>query len=148
VRDRRYPSLVAVQRPCDAVAPQTTSLEPAGDGLYRIQWTHPDYGKGCLKALTGGGGAGLLEPRDNCEDGSLFSVEPSGEPGLGGYVLRVAGRGCVGIARSSTAEGAEAVMQPCTGKGRQVFLIRTAERGGHADGSGSSTVPRTRDAGK
>ncbi|GGM40206.1 hypothetical protein GCM10012275_08980 [Longimycelium tulufanense] len=127
VRDWRYTPLVAVQRPCDETAPQNTLLEFVGDGRYRIQWHHPDYGTGCLKALTSGQGAGLLEPKDNCDDGSLFSVEPSGELDKGRYVLRVEGQGCVGIRGSSAAPGAEAVMQRCVGKGRQVFLIRAVD---------------------
>ncbi|URM90463.1 helix-turn-helix transcriptional regulator [Streptomyces sp. MRC013] len=53
VRDRRYTPLVAVQRPCDRVAPQGTLLEPVGGNAYRIQWHHPDYGKGCLRVLPG-----------------------------------------------------------------------------------------------
>jgi hypothetical protein len=126
VRDRRHTPLVAVQRPCDEAAPQSTMLEPVRENLYRIQWHHPDYGKGCLKALTSGTGAGLLEPWDECEDGSLFRVEPSGPPSEGKFVLRVEGQGCVGIKESGAASGAEAVMETCKGKGRQVFLIRSA----------------------
>ncbi|MEW2289298.1 hypothetical protein [Streptomyces sp. NPDC047841] len=126
VHDWRYTPLVAVQRPCAEAAPQSTLLEPAGDGRYHIVWYHPDYGRGCLKALTDGDGAGLLEPMDVCSDGSLFTIEPSGELRKGGFVLRVEGSGCVGIAGSSSAHGAEAVMQRCEGKGRQVFLIRRA----------------------
>ncbi|MEW2512836.1 hypothetical protein [Streptomyces sp. NPDC046870] len=126
VRDWRYTPLVAVQRPCAEAAPQSTLLEPAGEGRYRIVWYHPDYGRGCLKALTDGDGAGLLEPMDVCSDGSLFTIEPSGELRQGAFVLRVEGSGCVGIVGSSSAHGAEAVMQRCEGKGRQVFLIRRA----------------------
>ncbi|WP_369218398.1 RICIN domain-containing protein, partial [Streptomyces flavofungini] len=148
VRDWRYTPLVAVQRPCDATAPQSTLLEPVGQDLYRVQWHHPDYGKGCLKALTSGSGAGLLEPMDDCADGSLFRVEPSGKLALGRFVLRVEGEGCVGIVRSSKAPGAEAVMQRCNGKGRQVFLIRAVDGGDGTGRSASSTVPSTRAAGK
>ncbi|MGW2033734.1 RICIN domain-containing protein [Streptomyces sp. NPDC001811] len=126
VRDWRYTPLVAVQRPCAEAAPQSTLLEPAGEGRYHIVWYHPDYGRGCLKALTDGDGAGLLEPMDVCSDGSLFTIEPSGELRRGRFVLRVEGSGCVGIAGSSSAHGAEAVMQRCEGKGRQLFLIRRA----------------------
>ncbi|MFE2444862.1 RICIN domain-containing protein [Streptomyces melanosporofaciens] len=126
VRDWRYTPLVAVQRPCAEAAPQSTLLEPAGDGKYHIVWYHPDYGRGCLKALADGDGAGLLEPMDVCADGSLFTIEPSGELRRGRYVLRIEGRGCVGIVDSSSVHGAEAVMQRCEGKGRQVFLIRRA----------------------
>ncbi|MEV5599269.1 hypothetical protein [Streptomyces sp. NPDC052496] len=126
VADRRHTPLVAVQRPCDRAAPPNTLLERAGKDLYRIQWHHPDYGKGCLQVLTGGRGAGLLEPRDDCAEGSLFRIEPSGDLDKGRYVLHVDGQGCVGIKDASTAAGTEAVMGRCVGKGRQIFLISPA----------------------
>ncbi|WP_202425427.1 RICIN domain-containing protein [Streptomyces sp. HUCO-GS316] len=123
VADRRYTPLVAVQRPCGEVAPQGTLLEPLGDGAFHIQWQHPDYGKGCLKALVEGPGTGLLEPMDNCEDGSRFLLEPTGAYGNGLYVLRVPGQGCVGIKGSDRGTGTEAVMGQCVGKGGQIFRI-------------------------
>ncbi|MFF8828795.1 hypothetical protein [Streptomyces sp. NPDC015131] len=126
VRDRRYTPLVAVQRPCAETAPQATRLEPVGGDRVRIQWHHPDYGKGCLKALAEGPGAGLLEPFDDCRQGSLFRLEASGSYTGGRYVLRVDGQGCVGIRDSATAEGTEAVMGRCVGRGGQVFLIEPA----------------------
>ncbi|GAA2796331.1 helix-turn-helix transcriptional regulator [Saccharopolyspora taberi] len=122
VRDRRYTALVAVQRPCDAVAPQTTLLEPVGGGLHRIQWHHPDHGKGCLKALADGPAAGLLEPWDACDQATSFRIEPR----FGTYVLRVDGRGCVGIAGSDPGEGAEAVVEQCAGQDGQAFFIEPA----------------------
>ncbi|MEV3987300.1 helix-turn-helix transcriptional regulator [Streptomyces sp. NPDC049837] len=125
VRDRRHTPLVAVQRPCDEAMPQATRLEPMGGDAYRIQWHHPDYGKGCLKALSEGPGEGLLEPYDDCAQGSRFHLEPSGPYGGGRYVLRVDGQGCVGIKNSDTSEGTEAVMERCVGRGGQVFLIET-----------------------
>ncbi|MFH9243230.1 RICIN domain-containing protein [Streptomyces anulatus] len=123
VRDRRYVPLVAVQRPCSDVAPQGTRLEPMGGDTYRIQWHHPDYGKGCLKALSEGAGAELLEPYDDCARGSRFHLEPSGSYAGGRFVLRVDGQGCVGIKGSGTSEGTEAVMERCVGRGGQVFVI-------------------------
>lgn len=126
VRDRRYTPLVAVQRSCDKVAPQATMLEAMGGDVRRIQWHHPDYGKGCLKALTVGAGTGLLEPLDDCELASRFHIEPSGAPGSGQYVLRVDGQGCVGIEGSEVHEGVEAVMERCVGKGGQVFFVEPA----------------------
>ncbi|MFE7870260.1 helix-turn-helix domain-containing protein [Micromonospora humida] len=126
VQDRRYVPLVAVQRRCDAVAPQGTVLEPMGGDLYRIQWHHPDYGKGCLKALSDGPGTGLLEPIDDCLQDSRFHLEPSAPYGSNRYVLRVDGQGCVGIRDSDTSEGTEAVMERCVGRGGQVFLIEAA----------------------
>ncbi|MFE7571786.1 helix-turn-helix domain-containing protein [Streptomyces sp. NPDC057539] len=126
VRDGRYVPLVAVQRPCGEVAPQGTVLEPVGGDKYRIQWHHPDYGKGCLMALSEGPGAGLLEPIDDCRQDSRIRVEPSGAYGAGRYVLRVDGQGCVGIKGSGRDEGTEAVMERCVGKGGQVFFIEPA----------------------
>lgn len=126
VLDRRYTPLVAVQRPCTKVTPQATKLEAMGGDTYRIQWHHPDYGKGCLEALEEGAGAGLLEPNDDCAQGSRFHLEPSGPYADSKYVLRVAGQGCVGIKASATFEGAEAVMGRCVGKGGQVFFIEPA----------------------
>ncbi|GAB3083027.1 hypothetical protein GCM10027186_47780 [Micromonospora schwarzwaldensis] len=126
VQDRRYVPLVAVQRRCDAVAPQDTMLESMGGDLYRIQWHHPDYGKGCLKALSDGPGVGLLEPIDDCLQDSRFHLEPSAPYGSNRYVLRVDGQGCVGIRESDASEGAEAVMERCVGRGGQVFFIEAA----------------------
>ncbi|CAM03510.1 hypothetical protein A8924_4631 [Saccharopolyspora erythraea NRRL 2338] len=126
VRDGRYASLVAVQRPCEEVAPQTTVLEPVGGDLRRIQWHHPEFGKGCLKALTDGPAAGLLEPWDACEKASSFLLQPAEVWGRGAFALRVQGQGCVGIAASDTTEGAEAVVEPCTGAENQAFLVEPA----------------------
>ncbi|MGW0792786.1 RICIN domain-containing protein [Streptomyces sp. NPDC002911] len=148
VRDWRYTPLVAVQRPCDEISPQSTLLESLGQGLYRIQWHHPDYGKGCLKALPSGSGKGLLEPMDDCTQGSPFSVEPSGPLGRGTFVLRLEGAGCVGIAGSGNDPGTEAVMQQCDGKEGQVFLIRAMDGGAGTGRPDSSTVPSTRTSGK
>ncbi|QUH02402.1 XRE family transcriptional regulator [Saccharopolyspora erythraea] len=126
VRDGRYSSLVAVQRPCEEIAPQTTVLEPVGGDLRRIQWHHPGFGTGCLKALTDGPAAGLLEPWDACEKASSFRLQPTEVWGRGAFALRVQGQGCVGIAASDTAEGAEAVVEPCTGAESQAFLVEPA----------------------
>ncbi|WP_157531778.1 helix-turn-helix transcriptional regulator [Kitasatospora sp. Root107] len=128
VRDQRYTPLVAVQRPCGEAGPQATLLEPLGGDEYHIQWHHPDYGKGCLKALTDGPGLGLLEPMDDCIRGSHFHVEPSGPAGSGTYVLRVDGQGCAGIAGDGTGAGTETVMAHCVGRGGQVFFVEPVTR--------------------
>ncbi len=112
VRDGRYGPLVAVQRPCSAVAPQTTTFEPLGPGAYRIAWTHPQFGKGCLKVLE----SGLLEPWDDCTKATPFVLERSADE----YVLRVDGLGCLGI--EGTGESAEAHVGKCD----QRFVIDAA----------------------
>lgn len=122
----RYESLVAVQRPCDEVAPQETTLVPLGGNTFRIRWYHPDHGPGCLTALAEGPGAGLLEPWDDCGRTTPFRIEPAGPDGSRRYSLRVDGRGCVAIRDADTAEGAEAVVEPCRPKDSQVFVIRSA----------------------
>ncbi|GAA3503330.1 hypothetical protein GCM10019016_104400 [Streptomyces prasinosporus] len=122
----RHKSLVAVQRPCDEVAPQETTLVPLGGNTFRIRWYHPDHGPGCLKALAGGPGSGLLEPWDDCGKTTPFRIAPAGPDGSRRYSLRVDGRGCVTISDANTSEGAEAVVEPCRPKDSQVFVIRPA----------------------
>lgn len=122
----QYASLVAVQRPCDEVAPQETTLVPLGGNTFRIRWYHPDHGPGCLTALAEGPGVGLLEPWDDCGRTTPFRIEPAGPDGSRRYSLRVDGRGCVAIRDADTAEGAEAVVEPCRPKDSQVFVIRSA----------------------
>lgn len=148
VQDGRYSSLVAVQRPCGGVAPQRTELEPVGTDTYRIAWVHPEHGKGCLKALSGGTADGLLEPWESCAQASSFRVEPdrgsgprsdsgpgSGPSGStrqanGGkparYIFRTDGEQCLGVRDARTTTGAEVTLQRCTGRENQTFLIDPA----------------------
>ncbi|MFH9658750.1 RICIN domain-containing protein [Streptomyces sp. NPDC017248] len=137
VPDGRYHSLVAVQRPCDQTAPQTTTLDPVGEDAYRIAWYRPDQGKGCLKALTEGPGRDLLEPWDACERTTAFRfvrTEPAGSGQAGGtytgpsysgrsYLIKISDDTCVGIRDGSGAEGTEAVVEPCTGADAQLFVV-------------------------
>ncbi|MFJ9825195.1 RICIN domain-containing protein [Streptomyces sp. NPDC101160] len=141
VPDGRYGSLVAVQRPCNETAPQTTTLDPAGKDAYRISWYRPDQGKGCLKALTSGPGKGLLEPWEACERTTSFRFVPtrSGASGTGAsqqagtseetvgqtYLIQIADGTCLGIRAASTAAGTEAVAEPCKGTDSQLFIIET-----------------------
>jgi hypothetical protein len=113
VRDGRYTPLVAVQLACGKVAPLETRLEPVGGDAYRIVWYHPDYGTGCLKAWNEGPQDGLLEPMDDCTQGSRFHVEPAGPASSGVYVFRVEGQGCVGSRDADTAAGTEAMVGRC-----------------------------------
>ncbi len=142
VQDGRYNSLVAVQRPCGGVAPQRTELEPVGTDTYRIAWVHPEHGKGCLKALSGGTADGLLEPWESCAQASSFRVEPdpgsgpgSGPSGstrqanggkLARYIFRTDGEQCLGVRDARTTTGAEVTLQRCTGRENQSFLIDPA----------------------
>ncbi|MFG3259717.1 helix-turn-helix domain-containing protein [Streptomyces sp. NPDC048172] len=126
VDDGRYESLVAVQRPCDRTAPQKTVVRPVpGSGAHRIEWHHPEFGKGCLKVLEHGPGSGLLEPWDACGKATLFRFEPAG-PGPDTYALRIDGKRCVAIRGGSGDEGAEAVARRCADERAQHFRVEPA----------------------
>lgn len=127
-RDRRgaYDSAVAVELPCVRATVPRTYLEPVGEGLHRIQWHHPVQGKGCLTVMSSGPVKGMLEPRDNCAQATLFRLETTTAGKTGGFRLRPAGSDmCIGIVGDETAEGAEATEKPCSGASDQRFLIRT-----------------------
>ncbi|MDX2692527.1 helix-turn-helix domain-containing protein [Streptomyces ipomoeae] len=126
--------LVAVQRPCAEAVPPRTYLLRADNGLYRIQWDNPEFGKGCLTLLNDGDFRHMLEPWDDCEVGGssqLFRIERV--EGTDGWRLRPAqgDEVCVGIRGAAEEEGAAAVAEGCeelvtTGgddSGRQLFLI-------------------------
>ncbi|WP_037853536.1 XRE family transcriptional regulator [Streptomyces sp. NRRL S-340] len=120
-RDRAgaYANAVAVQLPCGRATVPRTYLEPAGENLYRIQWHHPQEGKGCLTVLNTGPVKGMLEPRNDCAQGTLFRLQPLGD----GFRFRVVGSGrCVGLADSR--EGAEASERGCADSADQRFLVR------------------------
>ncbi|TXS52095.1 XRE family transcriptional regulator [Streptomyces sp. uw30] len=123
---QRYDSQVAVQRPCDEVAPQTTTLEPLGGHAFRIQWFRPDQGKGCLTVLTEKPLTGLLEPRNACAHGSRFRIEPSSAEEGGRYVFRVDDQTCLGIKHGDTSTGTEALLEPCRGHRSQQFIVEAA----------------------
>ncbi|GAO09657.1 hypothetical protein TPA0598_05_03790 [Streptomyces lydicamycinicus] len=129
LRARQYRT-VAVQRPCAQAVPPQTHLTAAGAGRHRIQWTHPDRGKGCLVLLSEPALAGLLEPWDDCTAGGpaqLFRVEPAGGRAAAGgaaYRLRLSGDDagrCVTV--GGGGPGATALARPCTGADDQKFLI-------------------------
>ncbi|MET9557294.1 XRE family transcriptional regulator [Streptomyces sp. NPDC006645] len=126
-RNGRYDSAVAVQHPCADAAPPRVYLEGVGDGLYRVQWHHPEFGKGCLTALTSGPVQGMFEPRDNCDEATRFHVEPADAPLADGYRLRLADSElCVGIVDGETGPGAEAIQQECGEQADQQFLVGPA----------------------
>ncbi|CAM5673237.1 helix-turn-helix domain-containing protein [Streptomyces aurantiogriseus] len=126
-RDRAgaYPNAVAVQLPCAQATVPRTYLEPAGEGFYRIQWHHPQEGKGCLTIMSSGPVKGMLEPRNDCAQATLFHVEAASADDAAGFRLRPAHSGrCIGMAGDDSTEGAEAVEERCTGAADQRFLIR------------------------
>ncbi|MGP2437896.1 RICIN domain-containing protein [Streptomyces sp. JW3] len=93
-----------------------------GEELYRIQWHHPQLGKGCLTVMGEDQIKGMLEPREDCAQGTLFHLEPT----TGAFRLRPAtSSGCIGIVGDDTAAGAEAIEEPCTGAADQRFIVRT-----------------------
>ncbi|GGT15860.1 helix-turn-helix domain-containing protein [Streptomyces griseoviridis] len=120
-RDGAYDSAVAVQLPCAQAPVPRTYLEPMGEGLYRIQWHHPQMGKGCLTVMGEDQIKGMLEPRQNCAQGTLFRLEPT----AGTFRLRPAtSSGCIGIVDNDTTVGAEAIEERCSGTADQQFLVR------------------------
>ncbi|MFI8200241.1 RICIN domain-containing protein [Streptomyces sp. NPDC085942] len=124
-RDGTYNSAIAVQLPCAQAAVPRTYLEPVGEGRYRIQWHHPQMGKGCLTVMGADQIKGMLEPRDDCTQGTLFRLEPTAADSAGAFRLRPAHNSrCIGILANDTTEGAEAIEEPCTGAADQRFLIR------------------------
>lgn len=125
-RDRKglYHSAVAVQRSCAQSAPPRTSVEDAGNGRYRIQWHHPEFGIGCLTVMDGGPVPGMLEPWDNYAAASLFLIEPVETPVPGGFRIREEATGqCLGIVGGGTAEGFEVMRQTCTAAVSQEFFV-------------------------
>ncbi|MYY83636.1 MULTISPECIES: helix-turn-helix domain-containing protein [unclassified Streptomyces] len=122
-RDRAgaYESAVAVQLRCAKAPVPRTYLEPRGEDLYRIQWHHPEMGKGCLAVMGEKQIKGMLEPRRDCEHATVFRLEPDD----GAFRLRPAtGDRCIGIVDDDTAVGAEAIEEPCSGAADQRFLVR------------------------
>ncbi|MFI1676931.1 RICIN domain-containing protein [Streptomyces sp. NPDC020607] len=122
-RDRAgaYDSAVAVQLRCAEAPVPRTYLEPMGEELYRIQWHHPEMGKGCLTVMGEKQIKGMLEPRRDCEHATVFRLEPTD----GTFRLRPAtSDGCIGIVDDDTTVGAEAIEERCSGAADQRFMVR------------------------
>ncbi|MFE2588392.1 helix-turn-helix domain-containing protein [Streptomyces anthocyanicus] len=125
-REGAYASAVAAQLPCARATVPRTYLEPAGDGLYRIQWHHPEEGKGCLTVMSTGPVKGMLEPRDDCSEATRFRLAAAADDGEGFRLRPADGSGCIGIADDDdTTVGAEAIEERCTDAADQRFLVRT-----------------------
>ncbi|WP_280891793.1 XRE family transcriptional regulator [Streptomyces sp. LBL] len=126
-RDGAYANAIAVQLPCAQATVPRTYLEPAGENLYHIQWHHPQEGKGCLTIMSTGPVKGMLEPRNDCTQATLFRLEPTAGDSTKGSRIRPANSSqCIGIADNDTTEGAEAIEEQCTGAADQRFIIRTS----------------------
>lgn len=118
-RNGRTDREIAVQRPCTEAPQPRVYLESLGNQTYRIQWHHPEIGKGCLGVDEAPvEGSELMSPRA-CTNalGMQYRLEPSGS----GHRLRPMDSGmCIGILSPRT-DGAEAIQAECTGAGDQVF---------------------------
>ncbi|WP_327358367.1 RICIN domain-containing protein [Streptomyces sp. NBC_01304] len=125
-RDGAYDSAVAVQLLCSQATVPRTYVEPVGEDLYRIQWHHPEHGKGCLTIMSDGPVRGMLEPRTDCAQATLFRLEPVAAGSKAFRLRPTTSTRCVGIAGNDTADGAEAVEERCTGAADQRFLIRAS----------------------
>ncbi|NXY96430.1 RICIN domain-containing protein [Streptomyces sp. BR123] len=125
-RSGRYPSEVAVQRPCTDPGPRTF-LQPVADGLTTIKWEHPvDKGMGCLTVMDSGIAEGLVEPRESCQpdkDGQLFRIESVGAAAEGFRLRRGRSDLCLGIRDGAAGSGVELVQESCGSQPGQRFLI-------------------------
>jgi hypothetical protein len=123
----RYPSAIAVLRPCTQSVPPRTYIRPLGGDRVQIQWHHPVQGIGCLVVRTEGAGRDLLEPWDDCDENRLpqvFRMEPVGRPDVRRYRFHPDHTGmCVGIGDQEVTAGREAVHVLCTGGVDQTFQI-------------------------
>ncbi|MEU6409792.1 RICIN domain-containing protein [Microbispora sp. NPDC046933] len=125
-RDVSYADEVAVLRPCSAAIPPRTFLTPAGDGLFHLQWDHPDPAKGvgCLTVVTTGPATGMLAPWNDCtgaRPNQRFRLEPTDGDG---FRIRPASSGrCLAVNGDDGEPGAEAVERPCASTPGQTFLI-------------------------
>ncbi|WFE98409.1 helix-turn-helix domain-containing protein [Micromonospora sp. WMMD964] len=129
-RDRtgQYRHEVAVQRPCAEATPPDTYLEPVSDGVYFIKWNHPAHGVGCLSVRDEDPGRNMLEPVIDCSAGKssrLFRFESTGSTPTSYRIRPADGDLCVGLRDDDTEISAEALAEPCTDGGDQVFLVDT-----------------------
>lgn len=125
-RDRAgaYDSAVAVRLPCAQAPVPRTYLEPAGEGMYRIQWHHPEMGKGCLTVMDRGPAKGMIEPRDDCTGATVFHLDPAPDDSDGFRLRPARSDQCIGTTDNETTAGTEAVQEPCTDTPDQYFVVR------------------------
>ncbi|WP_405983365.1 helix-turn-helix domain-containing protein [Streptomyces sp. NBC_00872] len=128
-RNKRSDRPLAVQNDCEraAASPPVTLLERVDDGIYRLKWSHPEHGTGCLAVDEGGTHDGyLIAPQSCTEDqpAQRFLVEPVDSPAEDGFRLRPLHSGkCVGFVDPAKAPGAELVQSSCTDSAEQEFFI-------------------------
>ncbi len=131
-RDRagRYEHAIAVQQPCGEAVPPRTYLRPAGEnGVFFIEWDHPDpdRGRGCLTRRINEPAADMLEPRNGCaaDDATQhFRFEPVGQSSSAYRIRSETDGRCLTISNGERAPGAEAVVGHCQGaEEAQRFLI-------------------------
>ncbi|WP_327045541.1 hypothetical protein OG320_28235 [Microbispora sp. NBC_01189] len=124
-RSGRTDRLLAVQRPCAGLVPDTY-LRAVGDRT-QIEWHHPVEGVGCLTVDGALKAPGALIAPDDCTGAphQQFLLKPAGS----GFVVHPLHSGlCVGTlyGESDMRAGAEIAQKSCTGRRDQVFLFRPA----------------------
>ncbi|MGW5055199.1 hypothetical protein [Actinokineospora sp. NPDC004072] len=111
-RDGRYPSAVAVQRPCDEPGGPRTYLLPMPGDAVAIQWEHPTTKVlGCLTVLDDGPATNLLEPQEDCaatREDQMFRLTPTPS---GAQIQHAASARC--LAPADPAPTAEITLAPC-----------------------------------
>ncbi|MGW2180023.1 helix-turn-helix domain-containing protein [Streptomyces sp. NPDC001732] len=112
------------QVPCEEETIPGFSLEPLGDGLWRIATDHPDYGPGCTGVWNGDRETGASLQDQECgdrDDAEKFRIESVGSP-VEGYRIRPVHTGlCVGAEKYGEERGAEMVQTDCAGERKSLF---------------------------
>ncbi|WP_445398741.1 helix-turn-helix domain-containing protein [Streptomyces sp. LE64] len=130
-RNGRTKRPLAVQRPCRSVEP-STYLERVSEGVYQIQWHHPEHGVGCLTVDLAYRVPGALVAPVDCKGSAhqRFAVEPA-RPGRGNvYRLRPLHSSlCLGSlgGEVDTDNGAELSQKNCDGGEDQEFSFEPSQ---------------------